>query len=162
MTYSEQCQNLGWSVLQKEKCLRVAEYASISLNVPRYTWKCLGKLFWICQGSEYAWSSCMFDWLLKMFLVLNMPGFWIWHDCICKGYMEFRILCLNIAQCVTIMPEYVSICLNVPQYIWTWLNIAECSWICLKMPEQNVLTMPGFSIALIILQIWQGFEYLRH
>ena len=42
----------------------VAEYASISLNMPKYPWKCLNKLFWLCR-------------------VLNMPnhltcstGFW--------------------------------------------------------------------------------------
>ena len=38
------------------------------------------------------------------------------------------------------------ICLNVPWYGWTQLNIAECPWICLTLPEQTVLTMPGFSI----------------
>ena len=43
----------------------------------------LHKLFWLCQGSEYAWSSYMFDRLLKMSWVLNVPGFWIWHGCIC-------------------------------------------------------------------------------
>ena len=46
----------------------------------------------------------------------------------------------------SIMPEYPLMCLNVPQYTWTWLNITECSWICLKMPEQTVLTIPGFSV----------------
>ena len=35
-----------------------AEYASISLNIAKYSWKCLNKLFWLCQGSEYAQSSC--------------------------------------------------------------------------------------------------------
>ena len=27
------------------------------------------------------------------------------------------------------------------------------------MPEKTVLTMTGFSVCLIILDIWQGFEY---
>ena len=37
------------------------QYASISLNIPKYPWKCLNKLFWLSQASEYAWSSYMFD-----------------------------------------------------------------------------------------------------
>ena len=55
----------------------VAEYASISVNMPKYPWKCLNKLFWLCQGSEYAWSSYMLDRLLKIPWVLNKPVFWI-------------------------------------------------------------------------------------
>ena len=55
----------------------VAEFASISLNIPKYPWKCFNKLFWLCHSSEYAWSCYMFDWLLKMSQVLNVPGFWI-------------------------------------------------------------------------------------
>ena len=111
-----------------------AEYASISLNMPKYSWKCLNKLFWLCQGSEYAWLPYMFDRLLKIPRVLNKPGFWIWDGCICKGYTEFRI-CLIMAPYTSIMPEYSSIYLNDPQYPWTWLNIAERLWLCLKIPE---------------------------
>ena len=55
----------------------VAEYASISVNMPKYPWKCLNKLFRLCQGSEYAWSSYMLDRLLKIPWVLNKPVFWI-------------------------------------------------------------------------------------
>ena len=55
--------------------LNVAEYASLSPNIPKYPWTILTKLFWLCQGSEYAWSSFMFDRLLKMPWVLNVPGF---------------------------------------------------------------------------------------
>ena len=112
----------------------VAEYTSISLSMPKYPWKCLNRLLWLCQGSEYAWSSFMFDRLLKMPRVLNKPGFWLWHVCICKGYAEFRIR-LIVAPYVSIMPGYASVCLNVPQYAWTWRNISECPWMCLKMPE---------------------------
>ena len=78
------------------KPVSFAEYASIYLNIPKYPWKWLNKLFWLCQGSEYAWSSFMFNRLLKMPWVLNMSGLWIWHDCICKGYTESWI-CLNMA-----------------------------------------------------------------
>ena len=87
----------------REVAVIVAEYASISLNIPNYHWKCLNKLFWLYQGSGYAWPSYMFNRLLKMPQVLHVPGFWIWHSCICKGYAEF---------------DYTSICLNNP-------------WICL-------------------------------
>ena len=89
----------------REAAVIVAEYASISLNIPNYPWKCLNKLFWLYQGSGYVWSSYMFNRLLKMPQVLHVPGFWIWHSCICKGYAEF---------------DYTSICLNNP-------------WICLIM-----------------------------
>ena len=90
-----------------------AEYVSISLNMPKHPWKYLNNLFWLCQGSECAWSSYMFDRLLKMPLVLNKPGFWILYDCTCMGYTEFCI-CLIMAPYTSIMPEYVSVCFNVP------------------------------------------------
>ena len=125
----------GLPLLLNCNAVSVAEYASISLNMTKCTWKCFNKLFWLCQGSEYAWSSYMIiDRLLKMPLVLNKPGFWIWHGRICKGYTEFR-MCLIMAPYALITPEYASVCLNVPQYAWTWLNIAKCPWICLKMLE---------------------------
>ena len=99
----------------------------LSLNMPRYTWKWLNKLFWLCQGSEYVWSTYMFGRLLKMNPVLNKPGFWSWHGCICRGWVEFRIY-LIMAPNASITPEYAWICLNVPHYALTWLNIPECPW----------------------------------
>ena len=74
-----------------------AEYASISLNIPKYLWKCLKKQSWLCHCYEDAWSSYMFNRILKMPWVLNVGRFWIWHHCICKGYAEFWI-CLNMVQ----------------------------------------------------------------
>ena len=50
-------------------------------------------------------------------------------------------------------------CLNMPQYVLMSLNIPECPWRCLKMSELAVLNMPGFSMKLIILDIWKGFQY---
>ena len=47
----------------------------ISLNISKYSWKCLNKLFWLYQGYEYAWSTYMFDRLLNIPWILNMPGF---------------------------------------------------------------------------------------
>ena len=88
--------------------MTVAEFASISLNIPKYPWKCFNKLFWLCHSSEYAWSCYMFDWLLKMPQVLNVPGFWIWDCCVCKSHTWFWI-CLNMAQYASIMLEYALI-----------------------------------------------------
>ena len=122
----------------------VAEHASISLNMSKYPWKCFNRLFQLCQGSEYAWSSYMFDRLLMIPPVLQKPGFWIWRSCIYKGYAESQYIWY--APYTSIMTEYASTYLNVPQYTWTWLNIAECASMCLKIPEQTLLTMPGFSI----------------
>ena len=88
----------------------VAEFVSISMNMPKYPWKCLNKLFWIYHGSEYAWSSYMLYRLLKVPQVLKKPEFWISHGAICKGYAEFRI-CLVMAQYASTIPEYASVCL---------------------------------------------------
>ena len=76
---------------------------------------------------------------------------------------------MSTAKSASIMPEYASVYINAPKSAWTWLNIAqcfsmwlniaECSWICLKMPLETVLTMSGFSVCAIILDIWQGFNY---
>ena len=59
--------------------MSMGKHTSILLNIPKYPWKCWNKLFWLCQDSEYTWSFCMFDRLLKIPRVLNVPGFWIWH-----------------------------------------------------------------------------------
>ena len=103
--------------------LSLVEFVSISLNIPKYTRKCFNKLFWLSQGSEYAWSSYMFEKLLKITPVLNKPGFWIWHDCICKGYTEFQT-----SDYTWIIPEYASTCLNT-------LNMPEHCWILLNVPD---------------------------
>ena len=108
----------------------VAEYASASLNIPKYPWKSLKKLFWLWQGFEYSSSSYMFDRLLKIPQILNVPGFWIRHGCVSKGYTESWI-CLYIAQYASIMPE----CLNMLQCLLICTNIAEYYWMSLNMPE---------------------------
>ena len=97
--------------------LNMHQYPWISLNL----WKYLNKLFWICQGCEYAWSSYMFDKLLKMPRVLNISRFWMR---IMRLYMQglYRV----------IMSEYGSICLNVPEYAWTLLNVPEYTWKCMN------------------------------
>ena len=37
----------------------VAEIASISLNIPKYPWKCLNKLFGLSQDPEYRDLTCL-------------------------------------------------------------------------------------------------------
>ena len=91
--------------------VNLSEYASMSPIIPKYTWKYLNKLFRLCL--DYAWSSYMFDRLLKMARDLNKPGFWIWHGYIYKGYTEFQIFLIMVTF-TSIMPKYLSICLNVP------------------------------------------------
>ena len=86
----------------------VAEYASISLHLPKKPWKWLNKLFYARV------LSSMFDRLLKVPPVLNVPGFWIWHGCICKGYKEF---CMS---------------LNIPENVW--INCCNYAWV-LNMPH---------------------------
>ena len=114
--------------------VNVAEYTSITPNIPKYPWKSLKNLFWIWYGSEYTWSSYMFGRLLKMPWVTNKPGFLTWHGYICKGYAEFQI-CLIMAPYASIMSGHASICLSVSQYAWTWLNTAEYPKIWMKMSE---------------------------
>ena len=117
----------GWGGLPSG----MAVYALISLNMSKYPWKCLNKLFWLCQDFEYSWSSQMFDRLLKMSWVLSKPRFWIWHSCICKGYAEFWIWlhtpqwCQNMSQYALMflnMPEHGRILVNVPEWVWKCLN----------------------------------------
>ena len=59
---------------------RVAEYVSISLNMPKYPWKCFNKML----GLINAWLSYIFGWLLKMLGLLKNHGFEY-------GTVEFRI-----------------------------------------------------------------------
>ena len=127
----------------------VVEYASISLNMPKYRWKCLNKLCCLCQGSEHAWWSYMFDRLLKMALVVNKLGLWIWHSCICNGYLEFQIF-LILAPYASVMPEYASLFLNMAEYCWMSLNIPENAWINLS-DYARVLNMAWYSYNNIII-----------
>ena len=60
----------GATSLLLPRCTPVsmAEYAWISLNIPKYPSKYLNKLFWLWRGSQYAWSSYMIERLLKMMI----------------------------------------------------------------------------------------------
>ena len=88
--------------------LRVCEYASVSLNMPKYHCKCLDKPFWVWQGSEYAWSSDMFNRLLEFQLsqVLNMAQLFMQE----LHRTEFQIF-LIMAH---ILVNKAWMCLNMP------------------------------------------------
>ena len=90
---------------------------------------------------------------LEMPRVLNKPEFWIWHDCICKGYAELEI-CLIMAPYTSIMLEYASICLNVlhlnmTEYCLKSVSIPKNSWINCSHPAR-VLNTPRYSYNNII------------
>ena len=40
------------------------DHCWIFLNVLKYAWKCLNKLFWLCQGSQYTLLSYTFEGVL--------------------------------------------------------------------------------------------------
>ena len=105
---------------------------SVWLNMHQYSWIPLIVLgnAWI-NCSDYVRAQNISDHLTSSTGFLRFLGFWIRYDCICKSYTESWI-CLHMAQCTSIMPEYASVCLNVPQYVWPRLNIAKCPWICLN------------------------------
>ena len=121
----------------------VTEYSSICLNMLKHPWKSLKKLFWLGQGSEYAWSFDMFDRLLKMPQVVNKPGFWIWRRCICNGCAEFRI-CLILAPYASIMPEYALMFLNMLEHDWILLNVPGYAGKC---PNKLFLLYQGSQYA---------------
>ena len=91
----------------------VAENVSISLTLPKYPWKWLNKLFWLCQSSKYTFSSYMFGRCLKMPPVLNKSGFW--------RILNMARLYMQGLHRVPNLLDYDFICLNN-------------AWICLIMP----------------------------
>ena len=98
--------------------VNVAEYASISLNMSKYPWKCLIKLFWLSQSSEYSWSSHV-----RQAFEARM-------------YMQGLRRVPNISDNGFIRLYNAKLCHNIP----------KCSSICLSMAKKAVLTVPGFSI----------------
>ena len=117
-------------------CISIPEYAEIS-------WKCLNKLFWLCQGSGYAWSSYMFDKLLNMPPVLNKPGFWIWHGLYMQGLRRVPNMSI-MAPYASIIPEYALMLLNMPDHGWMLLNVPEHAWTNCS-DYASVLNMPRHS-----------------
>ena len=96
-----------------KKVVSVAEYATISLDIPKYPWKCLNKFFRLCQGFEYGWLFYMFESL----------GFRIWHSCICNGSADFWI-CLNMDH----MSQYPLMSPNMSHNCWILFNTLEHAW----------------------------------
>ena len=68
-------------------------------------------------------------------------------------YTKFWIF-LNMAQYVSI------ICESALTFFMIWPKIVECLRVSLKIPESAVLIIPSFLIFFIILDVWQGFEYV--
>ena len=65
----------------------VAEYVSISLNIPEYPWKLSKPVLtmpglWICVIILHVWQT---------FWIYSKYGFWVWHGCICKGYKDHHM-----------------------------------------------------------------------
>ena len=115
--------------------LNMYQYPWISPNILENAWiNC-----WLCQGSEYARSSDMFDKLLKVAWVLNKP----------KGCAEFQI-CLIMAPYTSIMPEYALMFLNMFEHDWILLTAPEYAW--KNCPDYvRVLNMPQCSYNNIII-----------
>ena len=109
----------------------MAECESISLNIPKYPWKYLNKLIWLCQGTEYAWSSYIFDKTLKMSRVVNNPMAWLYmqglHRALNKS--EYCSMCLSNTWICLNMHWFPSICLSIVDYCWMSLNMPENVWI---------------------------------
>ena len=84
----------------------VAEYASVSLNMSKYCWKCLNKLFWRCQCSEYGT-------IVYARFTQSSEYVWLW--------LHTPQQCLN-------MPQYALMSLSVPEHGWILLNVFECAW----------------------------------
>ena len=111
---------------QKSAGGALPQYPPISLNILEN-----GKLFWLCQGCEYAWSSYMFHRILKILGGSRCARVLKWHSFIFKGHTEAWIWS-NMVQCASIMPHYALISLTVPEYGWILLNVPEFAWKCLN------------------------------
>ena len=97
----------GFTLPPSCKPVHVAEYTIISVNIPKYPWKCLNNLFWLCQSPEYAWSFYMFNRLLKMPQAVNVAGLWIWQDCArIMQESEYSSMCLYNAWTCLILLHY--------------------------------------------------------
>ena len=102
---------------------------------------------------ENAWTVLVMPgpWIYLIILhvrqALNLPGFWIRHSCICKGYAEFWI-CLNMAQYASVMPEYALMFLNMPEHGWVLLNVSICLnklfWLCQGSQYASSSYLTGF------------------
>ena len=93
--------------------------------MPKYPRKFSKNLFWLCQGSEYAWWTDRFDRLLRIPEVLKSHCFLNMSHL----FMEEFWLCLFMAPYTLIMPQYALMCLHMPEHDWILLNDPEYVWI---------------------------------
>ena len=154
--------------MEKEECPNVAEYTSISLNIPKDPLKCLNKLFWWCQDSEHVWSSYIFDRFLKMPTDLNarVPNMgrlymqrqtWQWMMCertrtlphtpvfifacyrrTCKTLCDKLITCQHFSKCAQLF--------FCKQFVCSF-NVnchSYCSFLFLSNIKKFVLQFPFF------------------
>ena len=76
----------------------------------------------------------MFDMVLTMPRVLNMPGFWIYQGShYASGYEYVRVTqsfeyVWIIPEYAWIIPGYALISLNMPEYTETCVKIPKCAW----------------------------------
>ena len=123
---------------------------------------------WMCMIILHVWQ--------KMPRVVNKPGFWIWHACLCKDYAKFQIY-LVMAPYDSIMPEYASVCLNIAEYSGSSLNMPENAWInCFDYARvlnilrssydniilSNVIILEFFSARFIHVVALQPFYFFEH
>ena len=114
--------------------MSVAEYASISLNIPTYPWRCLNSC------SNYASA-------------LNMPDR---HTCI-TGF--WRFLGLKICQGSEYGTDVNARVTQSSQYIWLWLhtpqyslNMSKYRWILLNVPEYAGIKCSYYNTVLKVLR----------
>ena len=106
----------------------VAEFVSISMNMPKYPWKCLNKLFWIYHGSEYA-----------MIILHVIQAF---EDA--SGSKKARVL--NIAR------RYMQGLRRIPNMSSHGPICLNNTWICFSMPYVPICHILGHG--LILTEIW--------
>ena len=107
--------------------LNVTEHDWVLLNVPKDTWKCLNKLFWLCQGSHYASSSWIFEKVSNMLQKLNVPEFWICCDIIIITLLLYLMLLLEFlsAQFVHPSTQQLTILSFFNMSLETWITRLE-------------------------------------
>ena len=145
-----------------------AEYASISLNIPKYLWKCLKNspdyatamrcliILHVQQDFEDALGS-------KCGKVLNMAPLYMQGLYRILNVSKHGSICLNNAWICLNISKRPSICLTMVEIFWVSLNIPENYWIKCWLCQSSqyasssytlkrvlnmlqILNMPGFWI----------------
>ena len=99
----------------------------ICINISKYPWKRLNKLFWLCQNSKYAWSPYIFNKLWKVPQILNMPGLYKQQELHrVPNISENGTICLTMPE----WPQYSLTSLKMLEHSWMFLNATEYAWQC--------------------------------